>query len=320
MVKYEHRLISLSKRGYIYFLEHCRVHLQNAVVAYTQSENGTFKSYNIPSINTSILMLGEGTSITRDAVMKLTDSGTLLMFVGGRGTPLHATSDLSFNVISPASEYRPTEYMQAWSNIFFNKEKRLSAAKLFMKFRIENIKYFYKKLDFIKEMNINELDYISLLEEFSTTINKLDNTNLLLSAEALFTKKLYKLFSRKINFNNFTREHAKNSKETDFDIANSFLDHGNYLFYGLGAITLHGLGISYAFALLHGKTRRGALVFDVADLIKDSLCLPYSFYATNEGYNDKDFRSGLIELIHKEKILDRLFEQVKSTAIGDYNA
>jgi CRISPR-associated protein Cas1 len=53
------------------------------------------------------------------------------------------------------------------------------------------------------------------------------------------------------------------------------LNHGNYLAYGLAATTLWVLGISHSFAVMHGKTRRGALVFDVADLIKDAVVLPF---------------------------------------------
>ncbi|WP_121628904.1 hypothetical protein [Poseidonibacter antarcticus] len=80
-----------------------------------------------------------------------------------------------------------------------------------------------------------------------------------------------------------------------------------------------GIRISYAFALLHGKTRRGALVFDVADLIKDAICLPFSFYCSYNGVTNSDFRKRLIEMIHKEKILDKLFLQVKTIAVGDSN-
>lgn len=42
--------------------------------------------------------------------------------------------------------------------------------------------------------------------------------------------------------------------------ANRLLDHGNYLAYGLAATTLWVLGIPHGFAVMHGKTRRGALV------------------------------------------------------------
>jgi CRISPR-associated protein Cas1 len=36
---------------------------------------------------------------------------------------------------------------------------------------------------------------------------------------------------------------------------------------------------------MHGKTRRGALVFDVADLVKDALILPWSFVFGQQGAN-----------------------------------
>ena len=62
-----------------------------------------------------------------------------------------------------------------------------------------------------------------------------------------------------------------------------FLNHGNYLAYGLAATTLWVLGIPHGFAVMHGKTRRGALVFDVADLIKDSVILPWAFICAKEG-------------------------------------
>ena len=66
---------------------------------------------------------------------------------------------------------------------------------------------------------------------------------------------------------------------SSLDVANDFLNHGNYLAYGLAACTLWVLGIPHGFAVMHGKTRRGALVFDVADLIKDTLVLPWAFIA-----------------------------------------
>ena len=55
-----------------------------------------------------------------------------------------------------------------------------------------------------------------------------DNT-MLLSAEAHLTKQLYKLATRAIGYGDFTR--AK--RGTGTDPANGFLDHGNYLAYGL---------------------------------------------------------------------------------------
>src|SRR5256885_6518537 len=58
------------------------------------------------------------------------------------------------------------------------------------------------------------------------------------------------------------------------DGANRYLDHGNYLAYGLGATATWVLGLPHGLAVLHGKTRRGGLVFDAADLVKDAAILP----------------------------------------------
>ncbi|WP_123059786.1 type I-F CRISPR-associated endonuclease Cas1f, partial [Escherichia albertii] len=54
------------------------------------------------------------------------------------------------------------------------------------------------------------------------------------------------------------------------DMANRFLDQGNYLAYGLAAVAAWVTGIPHGLAVMHGKTRRGGLVFDLADLIKDA--------------------------------------------------
>jgi CRISPR-associated endonuclease Cas1 subtype I-F len=63
------------------------------------------------------------------------------------------------------------------------------------------------------------------------------------------------------------------------DGANRLLDQGNYLAYGLAAVAAWVTGIPHGLAVLHGKTRRGGLVFDLADLIKDALILPQAFIA-----------------------------------------
>jgi CRISPR-associated protein Cas1 len=71
------------------------------------------------------------------------------------------------------------------------------------------------------------------------------------------------------------------------------------------------LGISYAFPVLHGKTRRGALVFDVADLIKDAIVMPLAFDAGKQGMNNRDFREILISRCWDCQILDILIETIK---------
>jgi CRISPR-associated protein Cas1 len=82
------------------------------------------------------------------------------------------------------------------------------------------------------------------------------------------------------------------------------LDHGNYLAYGYAAVSLHGMGVPYFLPVLHGKTRRGALVFDIADLFKDWLVMPAAFDCGGRGSPDNQFRARVIELALEYGVLD----------------
>ena len=85
----------------------------------------------------------------------------------------------------------------------------------------------------------------------------------------------------------------------------------NYLAYGLGATAAWTLGLPYAFALMHGKTRRGALVFDAADLIKDALIMPLAFSSAMEGDTDQQFRQHCVEKLVEAEALDFIIDTLK---------
>jgi len=97
-------------------------------------------------------------------------------------------------------------------------------------------------------------------------------------------------------------------------VANQFLDHGNYLAYGLGATATWVLGLPHGLAVLHGKTRRGALVFDVADLVKDAVVLPQAFISAAQGDDDSEFRRQCIDRLRKAAALDTMIDTLKNTA------
>ncbi len=64
---------------------------------------------------------------------------------------------------------------------------------------------------------------------------------------------------------------------------------------------------------MHGKTRRGALIFDVADLFKDAIVMPLAFKLTNN--KDQDFRDELIDFFWDIGIMNNIFDIVKETAL-----
>jgi len=298
-----------SKRANIYYLEKCRVLVKDGRVVYLTEEKKQNSYYNIPIANTTVILLGIGTSITQSAVRMLASASVLMGFSGNGGTPLISGNEVEW--LSPQSEYRPTEYFQGWMRFWFDDEKRLDIAKNFQKSRINFLRETWQNDRDLKQEGflINEKFINDLFNKFYDEIDLARKPGDLLQQEAVLTKNLYKIATNITKLENFTREREAN------DIANIFLNHGNYLAYGLGATTLWVLGIPHGFAVMHGKTRRGALVFDVADLIKDAIILPWAFICAKEKMREQEFRQQILQKFIEHKALDFMFEEVKNNAL-----
>lgn len=298
-----------SKRANIYYLEKCRVMQKDGRVLYLTEAKNENQYWNIPIANTTCLLLGTGTSVTQAAMRMLAQAGVLVGFCGGGGTPLLMANEIEW--MTPQSEYRPTEYMQGWMQFWFDDEKRLQAAKQFQQQRIVYLqKIWVKDRDLQAEgISYESPQLQSALNNCLAKIEVAKNVSKLLQAEAALTKQLYKYVATTTQYGDFTRERESG------DVANAFLNHGNYLAYGLAATTLWVLGIPHGFAVMHGKTRRGALVFDIADLIKDAIILPWAFICAKEKSTEQEFRQQCLQAFTDHKALDFMFEQVKAVAL-----
>ena len=298
-----------SKRANVYYLEKCRVMQKDGRVLYLTEAKSENQYWNIPIANTTCLLLGTGTSITQAAMRMLASAGVLVGFCGGGGTPLLMATEIEW--LTPQSEYRPTEYLQGWMSFWFDDEKRLQAAKQFQHMRLQFMQKVWAKDHSLKQegFDIGDYEIEALLKNFPNEINHAKDVSQLLQNEARLTKRLYKIAATRTKYGDFVR-----GRESE-DNANAFLNHGNYLAYGLAATTLWVLGIPHGFAVMHGKTRRGALVFDVADLIKDTLILPWAFICAKEGATEQEFRQQCLQAFTDHKALDFMFEQVKTIAL-----
>ena len=302
------RQILLSKRANVFYLEHVRVLQKDDRVVYLTEENNTTEQFfNIPERNTAFLLLGKGTSITDAAARKLADSNVVVGFVGNGGSPLFSSVDIAF--LSPQSEYRPTEYMQAWMAMWLDEKQRLAVAKEFQKERMQwVIENWGKDAELIKvKTKISD----AKISAYTTRIEAATNTVELMSAEAEWARHLYGQLAASFQLKEFKREEGKRSRMSMEDTVNGFLDHGNYIAYGYAAVALNALGISFALPVLHGKTRRGALVFDVADIFKDAIILPLAFKHGRYAGRDQAFRDELIEVCTTGEVLDRVIETIK---------
>ena len=297
-----------SKRANIFYLEKCRVMQKDGRVLYLTEAKKEYQYFNIPIANTTCLLLGTGTSITQAAMRMLASAGVLVGFSGGGATPLFMGTEIEW--MTPQSEYRPTEYIQGWMQFWFDDAKRLETAKRFQIARIEFIeKICFKDKDLKREGFEVDDELTVMLHKTMEQIPTAYNVGKLLQLEADLTKRLYKYSAKRTNQIGFTREH------NNADEANVFLNHGNYLAYGLGATTLWTLGIPHGFAVMHGKTRRGALVFDIADLIKDAIVLPWAFVCAKDGMSEQEFRSQCLQKFVEHKALDFMFDEVKKASL-----
>lgn len=303
-----------SKRANLYYLEYCRVLVKGGRVEYITESGNQSLYWNIPIANTSTLLLGTGTSITQAAMRELAKAGVLVGFCGGGGTPLFAANEVDFDVawFSPQSEYRPTDYLQSWVRFWFDDALRLSAAKAIQQARVTRI-----ATHWTNNRRLHEGDFVVPRERLNAALEASrraivaapDNTTLL-TEEARLTKTLFKLACEATGYGVFTR--AKGGSGAD--PANRFLDHGNYLAYGLGATATWVLGLPHGLAVLHGKTRRGGLVFDVADLVKDAVILPQAFISAMRGDGEQEFRNNCIEALVQTESLDFMIDTLKAIA------
>ncbi|WP_417884471.1 type I-F CRISPR-associated endonuclease Cas1f [Vibrio rumoiensis] len=301
-----------SKRANMYYLEYCRVLVKDGRVEYVTDEGKQSYYWNIPIANTTTLLLGNGTSITQAAVRELAKAGVLIGFCGGGGAPLFSTNEVDFDVsfFSPQSEYRPVGYLQNWVSFWFDETKRLQAAQSLQRRRIAFTKQQWLSNPSLKQsgLTINNEALHSALTQFEQQVADANNTQALMLSEARLTKTLYKMICAVTGYNDFSR--VKQGAGTDF--ANRFLDHGNYLAYGLGATATWVLGLPHGLSVLHGKTRRGGLVFDAADLVKDGVVLPQAFLSAMNGDSEQEFRQACIAAIRQSEALDFMIDSLKA--------
>lgn len=305
-----------SKRANLYYLEHCRVLVNGGRVEYVTDEGNQSLYWNIPIANTTTLLLGTGTSITQAAMRELAKAGVMVGFCGGGGTPLYAGTEPPIEVawFPPQSEYRPTEYLQHWVRFWFDDALRLEAGKQVQRARLDFISRHWSAARRRDEgdFHVDEGRLAAALNASRQRLDAAPDHTALLTEEARLSKTLFKLACDATDYGDFTR--AKDG--TGADSANRFLDHGNYLAYGLGATAAWVLGLPHGLAVLHGKTRRGGLVFDIADLVKDALILPQAFLSASRGDRPQEFRDACIDALLQAEALDFMIDTVKAIALA----
>lgn len=309
-------LILMSKRAMTYYIEKSKVMLKNKTLVYSQTFPGgkggqkmTF-FYNLPHANMSCLFLGTGTSISSSAVRFLASSNVMVGFVGGEATPL-AISD---SVFMPSVTYRPSAYMQSWVEIWRDDSRALEAAKTLIEKRVSFTLKAWETNDYLRshKMFLSKEDEQKIVDSVRLSGDRAS----IMGIEGSWTKNAYRRLAEIIEDETFKRtRRGYNVNEEDSPIktdeVNIRLDMGNHIAYGMASAAIHALGISFSFPLLHGNSRRGGLVFDVADIVKDALVLPLAFESVATGKTRKEYRKAVLLAMKKAEVIDVCIDVLK---------
>lgn len=285
--------IIASHKTAVTYLEYTRIVKADEKVSYLKENKGVEYTFALPYGNTAVLLLGPGTSITQSALHHLCSEGCLVGVTGGNGFPIFCGS---------LSEYRPSEYVQAWLLKWQDKSWRLKVARHFQQVRVRLVNDYWRKHGLSPATLAGAADAGTQLIAAQDSAH---TNELLLGFEAVYAKRLYGLLAAEFNVA-FTRTPRVKS-----DYHNELIDAHNYYAYGLAGTALWVLGIPYAFAVLHGETRRGALVFDVADMIKDAMLLPLAFQSAKLGRDKSAHKKECAKILQLDHCLTILFSELK---------
>jgi CRISPR-associated protein Cas1 len=302
----------VTDRESVLYLERARIHVESNRIVYHIADDEHRREYNIPHVNLAVLFIGQGTSITQDAMRLLGEEGVYLAVTGTGGTPLH---------MGALTAYTATRHFRDILPVYLDAALSLQAAKTVMRDRAERMHKIGCSLAgrFMAIRDPTQLTKICT--SFENRIEPVASIQELLGVEGQFSKACYKFFAGSSGLSKieeFRREAGIGERDArlpknDFHLVNRLIDHGNYLAYGLAGSALWALGIPPHMSIFHGKTRAGGLVFDLADSFKDALVLPIAFAAVRnrkEEDPEKVFRGRLIAAFDDKKILAAAIETV----------
>lgn len=276
-----------SKRSVILYLEHARVHLDEERVVYAVAEGARTREWPIPVVNCPVLVLGIGTSITQGAVRRLAEEKVMVGWVGNGGSPL---------LMGSMSEYAANDRLQRWISVWPDPARRLIGAKRLALLRCAVIRRLWPT--FSKDLETWPADVFEKAVPLAASVEELRGL------EGNMAKSLYVACSRAYG----VQWSGRSAGVEDGDRANRFLDHGNYIAYGSAAVVLWTHGIPPGLAVNHGVTRAGALVFDLADVVKDAVIMPCAFRAVSAGWGSREFRESVIDALDHHSVLQILFD------------
>ncbi|HEY5236254.1 MAG TPA: CRISPR-associated endonuclease Cas1, partial [Rhabdochlamydiaceae bacterium] len=242
----------ITDREPLILIERSKIEVSGSHVVSRDKEG----SFNVPISSIHCLLLGNGISITAEAASLCAKHNCYIAFVKG---------GLNAHSIWHAGRYPDPKPLVKQVRNHYDPVKRLRIAKNLMSLRVN-----YIGNPFNLNLSIEEIENSYSVEQ-------------LLGKEGSFARKNYAQLAAKYG-RTFKREQdSKNGLNSSITVANNAL-------YNFIATILISKGLSPSIGFLHGQSRRGGLVFDIADVFKHPLYFEEVFSGEYDGNTAKLMR------------------------------
>ena len=180
------RLLVTDRAGAVY-LERARIHVEDGRVVYHITNDEHRREYNIPPVNLAVLFVGQGTSISQEAMRLLGEEGVHLAVTGTGGTPLHMGS---------LTTYTSTRHFREMVPIYLSPERSLAAGRAVMRDRAARMRRI-GLLGAQKWLRVRDMPGLGrLCAAFDAMIEACQDLQELLGHEGQFSKGCYAEFAR----------------------------------------------------------------------------------------------------------------------------
>jgi CRISPR-associated protein Cas1 len=225
---------------------------------------------SIPVANLAAIVLGPGCSVTTEAIRRSAARGCTLIFTGGDG----------LSVFAHSAGFRDARRRVEQGAMHRSKVRRMRQARFLLAERNRMI---------TESGDLPRID--------ATRIAEAKSVNELMLLEARWTRQICFILARKYNV---PREFDLRSTTSPLMLVNSFL-------YAMATSVIASLGLDPGLGFLHGVSRGGGLVFDIADVFKPLLGFELTFACIANGTTSpKQVKAEFLRQARRKRLQERM--------------
>lgn len=230
------------------------------------------KDWDIPAANLSCLMMGPGTSITQPALNELGRLGCSVMTTASNGVSVYSS------MLGAAPRKAANVIRQA-------RDSSIPRVRMETARRMYHLRW---------NVDIDDIDSAKTIRE-------------MMRIEGRRVKALYARLGEEHGVP-FKRDPRPDPSSPSYAV-NVSMTNANHMLYGICNAVILGMGFSPALGIVHSGNAQ-SFVFDVSDLFKESLTIPFAFNHFRE--SERDQRTAFRSMLSDHRLMVRIGTSLSS--------